>query len=54
MTLASVDDIKPYDDTPLTRTDVTITGNGFVDGDYTVAATGTITDVGEQTNTIDS
>ena len=54
VTLTSQTDSKPYDGTPLTRPDVTITG-GFVKDEVTeVQATGSVTNVseGEVTNTI--
>ena len=54
VTLTSETTSKPYDGTPLTRPDVTITGN-FVDGEVTkVKATGSVTNVsqGDVTNTI--
>ena len=54
VTLTSETTSKPYDGTPLTRPDVTITGN-FVDGEVTkVEATGSVTYVSdsEVTNTI--
>ena len=53
--LASVTDSKPYDGTALTRPNVTVTGDGFVDGEVTnILATGSVTTVaeGEVTNTI--
>ena len=46
---------KVYDGTPLTKPDVTTSGEGFVDGEVSdVTATGTVTDVsqGKVTNTI--
>lgn len=46
---------KPYDGTPLTKPDVTVTGDGFVDGEVTeLKATGSVTNVseGEVTNAI--
>ena len=46
---------KVYDGTPLTRPDVTVTGDGFVAGEVSgIRATGTVTNVsdGEQSNTI--
>lgn len=54
VTLTSQTDSKPYDGTPLTRPDVTITG-GFVKGEVKeVKATGSVTNVsdGEVPNTI--
>ena len=48
VTLESVTDNKVYDGTPLTRPDVKITGNGFVDGEVTdIHATGSVTNVSE-------
>ena len=45
--LTSETDSKPYDGTPLTRPDVTITGDGFVEGEVKdVKAIGSVTDVG--------
>ena len=54
VTLTSQTASKPYDGTPLTRPDVTITG-GFVKGEVSdITATGSVTNVseGEVTNTI--
>ena len=54
VTLTSASDSKPYDGTPLTKPDVTVGGDGFVAGEVTnIRATGTITDVGTVTNTIE-
>ena len=53
--LTSATDEKVYDGTPLTRPDVTVTGDGFVAGEVSdIRATGTVTNVsdGEQSNTI--
>ena len=51
--LASEDATKPYDGTPLTRPAVTVTGDGFVEGEVAdITATGTITNVGSVENTI--
>ena len=53
--LTSSTDSKPYDGTALTKPDVTVTGDGFVDGEVVnVRATGSVTTVaeGEVTNTI--
>ena len=53
--LTSVKAEKVYDGTPLTRPDVTVTGDGFVAGEVSdIRATGTVTNVsdGEQPNTI--
>lgn len=53
--LSSESGNKPYDGTPLTRPDVTVTGDGFVAGEVSgIHATGSVTNVsdGKQTNTI--
>ena len=53
--LESATDSKPYDGTALTRPNVTVTGDGFVEGEVTnVRATGSVTTVaeGEVVNTI--
>lgn len=43
---------KPYDGTPLTNNTVTVTGDGFIEGEgATYAVTGTQTDAGESDNT---
>ena len=43
---------KPYDGTPLTNDTVTVTGDGFIEGEgATYAVTGTQTDAGESDNT---
>ena len=55
VTLTSATDSKEYDGTPLTRPNVTVTGDGFVAGEVTdITATGSVTFVsdGEVTNTI--
>ena len=55
VTLTSETASKEYDGTPLTKPDVTVTGDGFVAGEVTdVKATGSVTFVheGEVTNTI--
>ena len=53
VTLTSETANKVYDGTPLTKPEVTVTGDGFVTGEVTdIKATGTITDVGTVTNTI--
>ena len=44
---------KTYDGTPLTNDEITITGDGFVDGEATAIATGSQTDVGHSDNTIE-
>lgn len=53
VTLTSASASKVYDGTPLTRPNVKVTGDGFVDGEVTdIKATGSVTNVGEVTNTI--
>ena len=53
VTLTSESATKEYDGTPLTKDEVTVTGDGFVDGEVTdIKATGTITTVGEVYNDI--
>lgn len=55
VTLTSETASKPYDGTPLTKPEVTVTGDGFVDGEVTdIKATGSVTNVseGEVTNAI--
>ena len=53
VTLTSKSADKPYDGTPLTRPDVTVSGEGFVDGEVSdIKAIGTITDKGSVPNTI--
>ena len=55
VTLTSETASKPYDGTPLTRPNVTVTGDGFVLGEVTdIKATGSVTNVSEGyvTNTI--
>ena len=53
VTLTSESADKPYDGTPLTRPDVTVSGEGFVDGEVSdIKAIGTITDKGSVPNTI--
>ena len=55
VTLTSESATKAYDGTPLTRPDVTIGGDGFIDGEVSdIKATGTVTNSseGEVTNTI--
>jgi uncharacterized repeat protein (TIGR02543 family) len=52
VTLTTASAEKPYDETPLTASEVTVGEDGFVPGEATVAATGTITDVGHTSNTI--
>ena len=53
VTLTSESATKEYDGTPLTRPDVTVSGDVFVDGEVTdIKAIGTITTVGEVYNDI--
>ncbi len=53
VTLISDDASKVYDGTPLTATEVTVEGDGFVEGEVSnLTATGTITNVGSVTNGI--
>ena len=54
VTLTSASDSKAYDGTALTRPDITITGDGFVEGEATAKATGSVTNVSESpvTNSI--
>ena len=54
VTLTSETASKTYDGTALTRPVVTVTGDGFVDGEATAIATGSVTNVseGSVTNTI--
>ena len=55
VTLTSESGEKPYDGTALTKPDVTVGGDGFVEGEATeIKATGSVTTVadGEVTNTI--
>ena len=53
VTLTSESATKEYDGTPLTKDEVTVTGDGFVDGEVTdIKAIGTITTVGEVDNDI--
>lgn len=52
VTLTSASDSKVYDGTPLTKPEVKVTGDGFVDGEgATYNVTGTITNVGTEKNT---
>lgn len=56
VTLTSETASKPYDGTALTKPEVTVTGDGFVDGEVTdIKATGSVTNVsdGSVTNTIE-
>lgn len=53
VTLTSETASKAYDGTALTKPNVKVTGDGFVDGEVTdIKATGSVTNVGEVTNTI--
>ncbi len=55
VTLTSESATKAYDGTPLTKPDVTVGGDGFIDGEVSdIKATGTVTNSseGEVTNTI--
>lgn len=53
VTLTSKSADKPYDGTPLTCPDVTVSDEGFVDGEVSdIKAIGTITDKGSVSNTI--
>lgn len=55
VTLTSASDSKVYDGTPLTKPEVTVDGDGFVEGEVTdIKATGSVTNVseGEVINTI--
>ncbi len=55
VTLTSASGEKPYDGTPLTKPEVTVGGDGFVEGEVSdIKATGSVTTVaeGEVTNTI--
>ena len=55
VTLTSESGEKPYDGTALTKPEVTVSGDGFVEGEATnIKATGSVTTVaeGEVTNTI--
>lgn len=54
VTLTSETASKPYDGDPLTRPVVTVTGDGFVDGEATAIAIGSVTNVSDSpvTNTI--
>ena len=53
MNLKSESANKAYDGMPLTAPDVTVTGDGFVDGEVSdIKAIGTITKAGSVTNTI--
>ena len=55
VSLSSASASKPYDGTALTRPNVTVEGAGFVDGEATARATGSVTEVaeGDVTNTIE-
>lgn len=53
LTITSGSDSKEYDGTPLTRPDVTVSGDGFVEGEVSgIKATGSITYYGEVDNDI--
>ena len=50
--MTSANDEKPYDGMPLTNDTVTVTGDGFIEGEGAMyAVTGTQTDAGESDNT---
>ena len=52
VTFTSATDSKPYDGTPLTNENVSVSGDGFAEGEgATFAVTGTITNVGTKANT---
>ena len=54
VTLTSADDSKVYDGTALTNDEVTVSGDGFAEGEgATYDVTGTQTEVGSSTNTFD-
>ncbi len=54
VTLKSESASKPFDGTPLTRPDVIVSGDGFVDGEVSnLKAKGSITKAGSVTNTIE-
>lgn len=53
VTLTSETASKTYDGTALTKPEVTVTGDGFVDGEATAIATGSQTEVGSSDNTIE-
>ena len=54
VTLTSASASKVYDGTPLTKPEVTVGGEGFVDGEATAKATGSALNAGESvTNTIE-
>jgi hypothetical protein len=52
VTLTSQSGSKTYDGKPLTASEVTVSGDGFVEGEAAATATGSITDVGSARNTI--
>jgi uncharacterized repeat protein (TIGR02543 family) len=52
VTLTSASASKIYDGAPLTKPEVTITGEGFVAGEATASATGSVTKVGSVVNII--
>ena len=47
VTLTSASGSKVYDGTPLTKPEVTVGGDGFVDGEATAKATGSVTNVSD-------
>jgi uncharacterized repeat protein (TIGR02543 family) len=53
VTVESASDSKVFDGKPLTNSKVTIGGDGFVDGEVKVTATGSITKAGSTANTIE-
>lgn len=53
VTITSGSASKTYDGTALTKPEVTVTGDGFVDGEATAIATGSQTEVGSSDNTIE-
>ncbi|MQM72024.1 MAG: hypothetical protein DUD26_06715 [Eubacteriaceae bacterium] len=53
VTVESASDAKVFDGKPLTNSKVTIGGQGFVDGEVKVTATGSITKAGSTANTIE-
>jgi M6 family metalloprotease-like protein len=52
VTLTSAGATKDYDGTALVKPGVTVSGDGFVNGEATAEAVGTITNAGQTTNTI--
>ena len=53
VTVESASDSKVFDGKPLTNSKVTIGGDGFIDGEVKVTATGSITKAGSTANTIE-